>query len=93
MTKSIMQQDKQCYLCGRKTALERHHVMAGTANRKLSERYGLWVWLCQDCHRGEEGAQYNRAQNIELKREAQIAFEDVYSHDEWMETFRRNYIF
>ena len=45
MGKSIMQTTKDCYLCGKKTCLEPHHVMAGTANRKLSEKYGIWVFL------------------------------------------------
>lgn len=66
--------------------------MAGTANRRLSERYKIWVWLCHDCHTGTEGAQYNKERNYELKRQAQIAFEEVYSHEEWMRAFGKNYI-
>lgn len=93
MTKSIMQTDKQCYLCGRETCLERHHVLAGTANRKLSEKYGLWVWLCHDDHVGVEGAQYDKQKNWNLKRDAQIAFENVYDHDLWFKTFKRNYVY
>ena len=38
-----MQKGERCYLCGRLTGLERHHVIGGVANRKLSEKYGLWV--------------------------------------------------
>ena len=83
---------KQCYLCGRKTYLEKHHVMAGIANRKWSEKYGLWIWACADCHRGTEGAQYNKETNLMLKKQAQIAFEEIYGHDMWMQTFMKNYI-
>lgn len=43
--KSIIQTEKSCFLCGRETCLEKHHVFAGVANRKISEREGLWVWL------------------------------------------------
>ena len=93
MTKSIMQKgDPRCFLCGRTVELERHHVMAGTANRKLSEKYGLWVWLCQRCHTGTHGAQYDRETNRSLKRLAQIAFEARHSREEWMEAFRKNYL-
>ena len=93
MSKSIMQTgEKQCYLCGRKTCLERHHVLGGVANRKLSEAYGLWIYLCADCHRGTEGAQYDKNKNIELKKDAQIAFEEIYGHDLWMNKFKKNYI-
>lgn len=92
-SKSIIQQgDPRCFFCGRQIGLEQHHVMAGTANRKLSEKYGLWVWLCQEHHTGKDGAQYNREKNQGLKRLAQIAFEARHSHDEWMETFRKNYL-
>lgn len=66
--------------------------MAGMANRKLSEKYGLWVWLCQSCHTGTHGAQYDREKNRGLKRLAQIAFEARHSHDEWMQLFRKNYL-
>ena len=87
-----MQTDKSCYICGRKTSLERHHVLGGTANRKLSEHYGLWVWLCHECHTGTEGAQYDKHKNLALKAQAQLAFEAVYSHEKWMEVFRKNYL-
>ena len=93
MSKSIMQSgDPRCYLCGRAFGLERHHVMSGIANRPLSEKYGLWVWLCPDCHRGTEGAQYDKERNQSLKRLAQIAFEARHSHDEWMNVFKKNYL-
>lgn len=87
-----MQKGERCFLCGRMTGLERHHVMSGTANRKLSEQYGLWVWLCHDCHTGSHGAQYVKGTNQSLKRLGQIAFEARHGHELWMETFRKNYI-
>lgn len=90
--KSIVQDDwDHCYLCGR-PATETHHILGGTANRKLSEKYGLTVRLCHDCHTGTDGAQYNPEKNQTLKMEAQIAFERRYGHDKWMQVFRRNYI-
>ena len=67
--------------------------MSGTANRKLSEKYGLWVWLCADCHRGVDGAQYNAAKNFALRGEAQRAFEEIYGHDMWFKTFYKNYLY
>ena len=92
MSKSILQEDKVCYLSGSRVNLERHHIMSGTANRKLSERYGLWVWLNHDLHTGKQGAQYEKELNIRLKRDAQVAFEKIYGHEKWMETFRKNYL-
>ena len=93
MSKSIMQANTTyCYVCGRQFGLEKHHVMAGVANRKLSEKFGTWVMLCNSCHTGDNGAQYEKELNLKLKREAQTAFEKLYSHDDWMATFRKNYV-
>lgn len=92
MSRNILQNEKECYLCPRRYSLERHHVISGVANRKLSEKYGLWVWLCHDHHTGNRGAQYEKDLNMLLKREAQKAFEDLHGHQAWMEIFRKNYL-
>ena len=94
MTKSIMQHgDPRCFFCGKTVGLERHHVMSGTANRKLSEQYGLWVWSCEFDHTDpKEGVQYNRKKADALKRLGQIAFEARHSHEMWMEVFKKNYL-
>ena len=92
--KSIVQKDEsRCFLCGRTTGLERHHILGGP-NRKLSEQYGLTCMLCGINHHreGPESAHKNRQVSDSLKRLAQIAFEARYGHDEWMETFRKNYL-
>lgn len=91
-SKSIVQKGERCFFCGRETGLERHHIWAGVANRPLSEKYGLWVWLCHECHTGKDGAQYDREKNQSLKRLGQIAFEARHNHDEWMKIFKKNYI-
>ena len=93
MSRSIIQKDKSiCFLCGR-PASETHHVLGGVANRKLSEKYGLTVRLCHNCHTGTDGAQYDKSKNKYLKIEAQTAFEQLYGHDKWMQVFRKNYIY
>lgn len=90
--KSIVQKDgSRCFICGKMTGLECHHVLGGP-NRKWSDAYGLTVMLCQEHHTGKNGAQYNRQLGDSLKRLAQIAFEARYSHDEWMRIFRKNYL-
>ncbi len=91
--KSIMQTgERACYLCSRVTGLERHHVLAGPANRRISEAYGLWVWLCHDCHTGRYGAQYDGEKGLQLKRDAQMAFQKYYGRKLWMQLFRKNYL-
>ena len=66
--------------------------MAGVANRKLSEKYGLTVFLCHRHHTGDAGAQYDKEMNLRLKQDAQNAFERLHGHEAWMEIFRKNYL-
>lgn len=52
--KSIIQSDRsRCYICGKNSAFEpidEHHVFGG-ANRKISEKFGLKVYLHHwTCH-------------------------------------------
>ena len=92
MGKSIMQDDRRCYFCGRLSPLERHHVFAGCANRPISEREGLWVWLCHEDHTGKYGAQYNKEKRMQLEQDAQYAYEKKHSRSEWMKLFGKNYL-
>lgn len=102
MSKSIMhdKRDRTCYLCmmlhnddGRKEVLQEHHVFGGTANRKLSERYGLKVYLCLDHHlTGTEAAHMNAKVAILLKREGQKAFEKKYPNMDFRKIFGKNHL-
>ena len=92
MKESILTAQKRCYFCGKVVGLEIHHVFAGTANRRISDRLGLWVYLCRECHTGKHGAQYDREKNLTLKRDAQMAFEKTHTRAEWMNIIGRNYL-
>ena len=92
MSKSILQDAKACWFCGRLTGLEKHHVFAGTANRPISEKEGLWVYLCHEHHTGTEGAQYNKEMNLQLKQDAQFAYERTHSRSDWMKLIGKNYL-
>ena len=39
----------ECILCG-DMATNEHHLICGTANRNMSEKYGLKMPLCAKCH-------------------------------------------
>lgn len=85
MSKSIMQEKSggECYLCDLFLGIdspadsrEEHHVMHGTANRRLAEHYGLKVYLCPWHHRnGPQAVHRCRQTDILLKQAAQRAFE------------------
>lgn len=72
--KSILQNEQECYICGTTRTLECHHIF-GAANRKLSEKYGLKVYLCKYHH---EEAHKSRALGDALRRTAQKAYEKRY---------------
>lgn len=90
----------ECYLCdlflgiySPASSREEHHVMHGTANRRLAEHYGLKVYLCPYHHRiGPQAAHRCRQTDIMLKRAAQREFERKYSRKKWMEVFGKNYL-
>lgn len=89
--KSILQAEKACYLCGREWGLECHHIFAGGL-RKVSERNGLKVWLCHECHTGKHGAQYDPIKNRTLKADAQREYERTHSLEDWMRIVGKNYL-
>ena len=106
--KSVIQnkEDHQCYICknflgdwSEKKDLEEHHIFEGVANRKLSEKYGLKVYLCKKHHTGDiEGSReavHSKDQNdydIKLKQIAQMIFEKDHSKKEFMSIFGKNYL-
>jgi hypothetical protein len=93
MSTSIMQNDKRSYLSGRSDNLHKHHIYYGSCNRKNSEKYGCWVWLTSDEHNMSDiGVHFNKGLDNYLKRTCQIVFEQLYSHERFMQVFGRNYI-
>lgn len=92
MAKSILQAERCCYFCGRVNNLEVHHVFGGIANRPISERLGLKIYCCKNCHTGKDGVQYNSEKNLLLKQDAQRAFEKTHPRSEWMELIGKNYL-
>lgn len=107
MSKSILQDKERnyCFLCAglendfsEKTELEEHHVFGGP-NRKLSEKYGLKVYLCRRHHTGDISGRKDAVHAPDLnchgdmlKRYAQGKFEELHGHSEFMRVFGRNYL-
>lgn len=89
--KSILQTERECYLCRTPFNLEKHHIFAGP-NRNSSEKYGCFVLLCAEHHRGSHGVHRQILIDKRLRQEAQIAFEKTHTHEEFMEIFGRSYL-
>ena len=68
-----------------------HHVFHGTANRSLSDQYGLTVKLCHDHHLGKKGVHQNNELDIELKKYGQMCFERAYPELSFRGLFGRSY--
>lgn len=102
--RSIMQSDRElCYLCGKPEywnsngmyeKLEEHHVFSGP-NRKLSEKYGLKVYLHGiTCHReGADSAHKNKIVRKALQAAGQKSYESVHgSREDFVKIFGKNYV-
>lgn len=105
MAKSILQTTKECYLCRMEAdragyggelpsaGLHKHHVIYGKGNRKKSEHYGLWVYLCVRHHEyGQEAVHNNRQVRIMLCEIAQREFERIYPRQLFFAEFGMNYL-
>ena len=101
--KSIIQERKKCLITGTTTGLEEHHLYGGS-NRKLSEKYGLKVWLTHDVHLSvtdncgtidvyHGGAYQSILIGDLLHIIGQIAFEDKHgSREDFRQLFGKNYL-
>ena len=93
--KSIITEEKKCYICGSRVCLESHHVFSGVANRKKSEEYGLKVPLCHWCHNEPpNGVHHNKAVREKLQRTVQEIAMNHYgwTTEEFIKIFGKNYI-
>lgn len=87
MSESILPNgnERMCYFCGLPFNLERHHCLHGTANRRLAEEDGCWVYLCRQHH---ESVHKSATLDNQLKMRAQAAWEAKYGD---REAFRERY--
>lgn len=92
MTKSIISNEKSCYMCGCTRWLEKHHVFGG-ANRQKSDKYGLTVYLCHYCHNEPPNGVHFNAKRMEwLHQQGQRAFEQEYPDKDFLTEFGKNYL-
>lgn len=92
--KSIIQDNKECFLTGATGNLHCHHIF-GSANRKNSEKYGLKVWLMPELHNmSNRGVHFDRELMDMLHRVGQRAFEKKWgSRADFMRIFGKNYLY
>ncbi len=89
--KSILQEDKKCFICGN-TCVHEHHIYFG-ANRKISEQNGFKVYLCPAHHNmSDYGVHFNRELDLQLKQLCQSKYEETHSREEFIELIKRSYL-
>ena len=86
--------ERECFFCGSREWLERHHLFGGS-NRKKSEKYGLVVDLCHYHHNEPPyGVHHNKEAMAYLHRCGQIKAmrEQGWTVDEFRREFGKNYL-
>lgn len=84
--------EERCHYCGRYCNPHKHHIF-GAANRKWSEKFGLFVHLCPEHHNmSDQGIHFNKKMMDEYHQLGQMAFEVEHSREEFMKIFGRNYL-
>jgi hypothetical protein len=91
----------RCIHCGRYCVTHKHHIF-GAANRKWSEKYGLFIHLCPEHHNmSREGIHFNKDMMDRYHEIGQREFERWYrekgfdaehARHEFMRIFGRNYL-
>lgn len=90
--KSLLQDIKKCYVCDTTLNLHQHHIFEGR-NRKNSDKYGCWVWLCARHHNmSDAGVHFNKRLDNELKQQCQLYFQKKYPELDFLNIFKRNYL-
>jgi len=94
MSKSLLSNTRECYVCGTTYDLHKHHIYGGHGRRNLSEKYGCWVYLCAPHHdMSDQGVHFNKALDIDLKSQCQRAWESKYgSREQFIKTFIKSYL-
>lgn len=89
--KSILQDKKECLICGSTYGLHLHHIYFGPY-RQVSDRNGFTCYLCAAHHIGPYGVHYDPRIDREIKRRCQSKYEETHTRQEFMALIGRNYI-
>lgn len=96
--KSVLVDDMNtCYSCGIEGSdyvqIECHHVLFGSYQKSACTKRKLYLPLCGQCHRANNGPHKNRQIDLEYRMMAQRYYEEnIGSREEFMSEFGRNYL-
>lgn len=93
MSKSIINNNKVCFVCKTNLNIHKHHIYAGNANRPKSEKYGCWIYLCAKHHNmSNQGIHFDKNLDLKVKKYCQRKFEKEYPNLDFIKIFGKNYI-
>ena len=84
----------KCFICGRYVErADTHHIFGG-ARRKKSDKLGLTVKLCRECHTGNNGVHFNAdlMQGLHEYGQKQAMFENDWTTEDFIREFGKNYL-
>lgn len=88
----IFEDMEHCFVCG-SPYVQVHHILYGTANRKISDKLGYVAPLCQEHHTGSIGVHFNKALDLHLKKLAQKHFEaNLGNRKAFIDTFGKSFM-
>lgn len=90
---SIIQDEKECFICHTTQNLNLHHIFFGNKHHKISDREGFVCYLCtRHHHMSNEGVHKNRELDLQLKQIAQAKYEETHTREQFMSLMGRNYL-
>lgn len=93
--RSIINDEKKCYVCGVTNNLHLHHIMFGR-NRKKADEDGLTVYLCWFHHEGTDGIHGLNGHKLDmkLKQIAEKRWCEFYNKtiEQFIKRYGRNYL-
>lgn len=83
---------EKCYLCGKYGPVEEHHVFSGPC-RPISDRYGLVVHICRNCHSLIHDSEKGKDMKLRLHQEGQKIYEQrIGNRRAFIQDFIRSYL-
>lgn len=90
--KSILQNEKVCFITHREYGLHKHHIYGGP-NRRISEKHGFYIYLIPEYHNmSNKGIHFDKEFDLRVKRLCQKKFEETHTREEFIALIGRNYL-
>lgn len=92
---SILQTEKECFVCGTVVNLHLHHIYFGNGVREVSDRNGFTCYLCGHHHnQSNEGVHGKNGHELDdyLKQICQKEFEKTHTREEFRNLIGKSYL-